>query len=139
MRSLYIPVLMTILHMGTAMPLAPGPSSPDPRVGEWQNVNDKARGVTRISIRDDGKRLVVRMWASCRPVACEWGESAAIDAEGLGDDRRLVRWRTPFSITLQEIEWTGQDTLQLSSFTWFTDPPWREPHCGTDRFRRIKK
>ena len=67
--------------------------------GSWANVNPETRGITRIEIRYKDEGYAVRMWASCTPEDCDWGEQSSADIRP-GASRFDVLWDQDFAESL---------------------------------------
>ena len=57
----------------------PAPATNDTAtlVGSWHDNADAPRGPFRMTLRAEGDKLYVHIWARCRPKPCDWGEAAA--------------------------------------------------------------
>jgi cytochrome c biogenesis protein CcmG/thiol:disulfide interchange protein DsbE len=60
--------------------------------GTWVNQQE-TRGVTRVSVRQDGGRTIVHAWGACHPTDCDWGEA---DAD-LWNGVPMVIWKQGFA------------------------------------------
>lgn len=61
--------------------------------GSWINEKSETAGVTQVTLRRDGNRMLAHVWGSCRPVDCDWGEA---DVE-LWNGVPMAIWKPGFS------------------------------------------
>lgn len=106
-------------------------------VGEWENVDLRTPGITRIVIRRTPRALAVRMWGKCQPVDCDWGErSTGIwDAE---DGVVFLEWKHGFAVRRVQISLLPDERLRVSISTRFTDNSGRADYTLVNTFMRRK-
>ena len=63
--------------------------------GSWINENSQTGGVTQVTLRRDGGRMLAHVWGACHPIDCDWGET---DAE-LWNGISMAIWKHGFSTT----------------------------------------
>ena len=109
-------------------------------LGAWENVDSEADHVTRVEIHrsDSTGTFLVRMWGSCEPVDCFWGDNTDPDTVGgpnnQGAPELSLEWDFKPSTSSQRVRLIERDLLQIDSHTRF-----READIEfdvTDRFRR---
>ena len=53
----------------------------DDFVGDWENIDENTKGMTRLTIKAQEENLVLHGWGKCNPTDCDWEETKA-DAYG---------------------------------------------------------
>lgn len=63
-----------------------------PFLGRWRNTNPETRGVSEISIREDGGSLKIRVLGAGGPAPSEWGEvtAEALFCDGPGSSQGMA-------------------------------------------------
>jgi len=84
--SVFVTVRVTDVPARPSMP-------PTAAVGSWRNIHSPTGAVTRLDVRTDGDRYVVRAWGSCLPIDCDWGEVTTPVSDG-EDGVLTLNWNT---------------------------------------------
>ena len=112
----------------------------DDLLGAWENVDSEADHVTRVEIHrpDSTGTFLVRVWGSCEPEDCFWGDNTDAETVGETDSEGIpelsLKWEFKSSTSSQRVRLIEKDLLQIDSHTRF-----READIElkvTDRFRR---
>jgi len=111
-------------------------------LGSWRNKPD-ARGISRVTLREDGADLKLKVWGVCVPTDCEMEE---IKAAVYGKD---VQSRAQANVSTIEADhkasWSeahftlrliDSDTLSVGTRTHFTDDSGRSDYQVTETLRR---
>jgi hypothetical protein len=114
-------------------------------LGGWTNADPNSRGVTWISVRKDGERLVVQVWGKCHPTDCDWGTAQAApfgrSVESSADapiNSVSATFSPGFAEQRLNLRLTTRDTLTSVVDTHFTDRSGRADYENTDQFVRAK-
>jgi hypothetical protein len=114
-------------------------------LGGWTNADPNSRGITWISVRKDGERLVVQVWGKCHPTDCDWGTAQAApfgrSVESSADapiKSVSVTFSPSFAEQRLNLRLTTRDTLTSVVDTHFTDRSGRADYENTDQFVRAK-
>ena len=86
--------------------------------GDWENVDPKTRGITRLSIFSSQQGLRVRGWGACQPAECDWG-STPLDLLGthVEDRKPSAAFATGVQVGPCTILWLG---LKLIKWWWIS-------------------
>ena len=97
-------------------------------VGRWQNVDAQTRGLTGLEISLDGAKSKIRIFGSCSPRDCDWGETEAVAyapsiESNLAEKAETMTaiYKTSFSVEIVVVRPSKGGGLQAEVFTQFTD------------------
>jgi len=105
--------------------------------GVWLNQKSTS-GVTRFEIRPLDDKILVRMWGSCSPDDCYWGE-VATTFEDLDDNILQVIWDHGFSVVRSEIQLTSTARIELINHTEYLDDFGRQNRSSHESFLRTSE
>ena len=89
--------------------------------GKWKNVDQNTDYVTRAEILqpDSTGNFHVRMWGSCEPEDCFWGDNAGADKIGGQSNPGLpgfaLEWKFEFWTFEQQVRLVEKDLLQIET------------------------
>ncbi|MDJ0619338.1 MAG: hypothetical protein QNJ63_21780 [Calothrix sp. MO_192.B10] len=122
--SLGIAVVTTVLAITS---IAPAIAAPRDFIGTWVARNN-TRGITKVIItRGYGRRLIVKVFGSCTPRDCDWGNSRLITYGNSVRDRDHVYGTTLYNKRFANKFLTiylggrGRRRMSLRQFTQFKD------------------
>lgn len=91
--------------------------------GKWKNIDPKTDYLTRVEILqpDSTDQLLVRMWGSCEPEECFWGDNPGVDIVGwqnhLGKLGLSLEWEFETWISVQTVRLVEKNLLQIETHT----------------------
>jgi hypothetical protein len=112
---------------------APDPEV-DPLLGVWLNENSATSDITRIELSIEDNRLVARVWGSCSPFDCFWGEAYAEVSASEPRAATVVYVKTFSNMHLGFR--LDQDRLTCTSTSVFKDTSGRVGREVTETFER---
>ena len=89
--------------------------------GTWENVDPETDSLTRVEILqpDSTGQLLVRMWGSCEPEDCFWGDNAGAEIIGGQSNPGLpglaLEWEFESWTFVQQVRLAGKDLLQIET------------------------
>jgi hypothetical protein len=96
--------------------------------GNWQNIDPKTRGITRLEISENEKDVTVHGFGRCSPIECDMGKAKAtayapsVDSNLLETAQALtVIYKSGFAEKIMMIRPIEGDRLRAEIFTHFTD------------------
>jgi len=92
--------------------------------GEWRNIDNSTRSLTRINISGTKGTWTIQAWARCTPGECDWGKvPLKLLGDSILDDSPrygLARWDWGFKETVMTLRTNGKE-LVLEKFDCFQD------------------
>ena len=108
----------------------PATLSLDPFIGNWANVDESTRGISKVEIRSESNKVYVHMWGACQPIDCEWGEiSADMTPKSL-----KVKWVLSWVVEQQEVSILEDGNLRVVGHVHYTDQSGRKDRDYTEDF-----
>ena len=91
--------------------------------GKWENIDPKTDYLTRVEILqpDSTHQLLVRIWGSCEPEECFWGDNAEAEIEIISGQSNpelpgfALEWEFESWTFMQQIRLVGKDLLQIET------------------------
>jgi hypothetical protein len=115
-------------------------------IGNWQNVDAKTRGITRLVITRQGADLSMRAWGQCHPQDCDWGSVGAyaygpnVSANLNHTAQAVSALFTPqHAQTLVIVHKAGKNRIRAEVLTRFTDKSKRTNYRNVHTFARAHK
>jgi outer membrane lipoprotein-sorting protein len=109
--------------------------SPSSLIGAWVNQDQKV-GLTYVTIRQDGTRLLVHVLGRCTPLDCDWGEEVV----GLQNEVGVVVWEQGFSTVKMQLDLQQDNRLKVESATVYHDRSGRKDSRRVEYFvRRVPR
>jgi hypothetical protein len=130
-------VFTSVLMCFTLACQAPLARSRDAFVGNW-HAGSSANGLTAIRIDQKADRLTARIWASCKPADCDWGEQSLSLLGPLGSpdiDRGLGVWEAAFATRYLTFS-VDRRELVVELQTIYKDQSGRSNFHAVERFVR---
>jgi cytochrome c biogenesis protein CcmG/thiol:disulfide interchange protein DsbE len=101
--------------------------------GTWVNEHE-TRGITRVSVRKDGVRMIVHAWGSCVPIDCDWGETDVDLWKGLP----AAIWKHGFATSKMQIIPLPDGRIIIADEAEFNDGSERKDNGQAEFFRRLE-
>lgn len=112
-------------------------------VGEWINIDEKTRGVTRFTLKKSSDTFFISIWGSCKPRDCAWGEvSVDVFTKDVFSDSTKdgVALSGMYDQNFAEVGITIRPSLNgrlnLETITKFKDGSGRSNFISSGEFRR---
>jgi hypothetical protein len=112
-------------------------------LGDWRNSDPNTRGITRVSLNNEGSTLQLQAWGKCHPTDCDWGKTdATAFARNVGSrpgtDILSVEalFKTGFSETKVVMELQEKSTMKVDTSDHFTDNSGRSDYRSTETLAR---
>jgi hypothetical protein len=97
-------------------------------IGDFQNIESNTRGIIRVEIDQQQKRIYIHAWGKCHPEDCDWGRVqmepyfARVDATSLMEVTALKAvFDQGFAVATLAILPYDSDKIQIITLTHFTD------------------
>jgi len=110
-------------------------------IGLWSNIEDDARGTTKLAISRNGNKWEIEGWGACHPSDCNWGKTSlhllGTSISDTSSIRGLAVWDFGFSMhyVILRVE---DKQLFVENFTVFKDNSGRSNYFGVEQFERLK-
>jgi len=89
-------------------------------LGDWYNESLASGGITKVTIRTDGKTMFVHILGKCLPSDCDWGEITA-KASDAHDGAFTLYHVTSFSESTLNLRLLNGNRLQIIDSVHYTD------------------
>ena len=113
--------------------------------GNWENVDPKTRGLSKLNIDIKGTRVRIQAFGKCHPRDCPWGFAAgtvyapSVESSMVESAQAISTiYITSFSQVILIIRPVENDQIEVEKLTKFTDESGRANTRYVERMKRVE-